>query len=417
MQQHDQADAEDHVLEHGPGRGLDQVLAVIDALDMHTRRKDGGIVDALDELLDPGDGGRALLAAPHQHDPLHDVVVAVLARDAEPRLFADGDGGDVLDQHRRSVGRRDHGVGERVDGADQADAAHHRRLLSDIDGVAADIDVGVADGLQQLRQRQPVRHQLVEIDLQLVGLGAAAPAGDVDDAGHGAEAALQHPVLQGLQVKHGIIGRTDQPVAIDFTDRTERRYLRLRAVEKRRHLRQPVQHLLQRLLVGEVERELQLDVGQAVQRNRPYDIEVLEAGDLGLQRNGDVAFDLLGRQTRRLGDDVDHRRRRIGIGLDVQLLKRHEAADEDGQKQPEHQEAAFDSKGYQTVHSGGLCSLHQVPEAARSMNRLPLTTIFSPAFRLVRTSTRSPLIRPVLISRSSSDLSSCATQRRTRSAS
>src|SRR5262249_1381554 len=104
-------------------------------------------------------------------------------------------------------------------------------------------------------------------------------------------------------------------------------------------------------------------------------------------------------------------------GLDVQLLKRHKATDEDGQEQPEHQEAAFDSKGNEAVHTTGLFSLHQVPEAARSMNRLPLTTTFSPAFRLVRTSTSSPLLRPVLMSRSSSDLSSCATQRRTRSAS
>ena len=61
--------------------------------------------------------------------PCDDIVVLVLAGDAEPRLLADGDGGDVLDQHRRSVGRGDHGVGERVDRADQADAAHDRRLL------------------------------------------------------------------------------------------------------------------------------------------------------------------------------------------------------------------------------------------------------------------------------------------------
>ena len=117
-----------------------------------------------------------------------------------------------LDQHRIAARLRHHGVVEVVDRADQADAAHHGGLRADIDGVAADIDVGIGDGLQHLRQRQPVGDQLVEIDLQFVGLGLAAPAGDVDDAGHGAETALQHPVLQRLEVEHAVVRRAFQAV-------------------------------------------------------------------------------------------------------------------------------------------------------------------------------------------------------------
>src|SRR5262249_40949366 len=37
-------------------------------------------------------------------------------------------------------------------------------------------------------------------------------------------------------------------------------------------------------------------------------------------RNGDVALDLLGRLAGILGDDLDERRHRVGVGLDVQLL-------------------------------------------------------------------------------------------------
>ena len=48
---------------------------------------------------------------------------------------------DVLDQHRGSAVRRNHGVGETIDGTDQTDAAHNRGLRADVDGVAADIDV------------------------------------------------------------------------------------------------------------------------------------------------------------------------------------------------------------------------------------------------------------------------------------
>ena len=186
------------------------------------------------QLLDALDRRRTLLAAAHQHDALHDVVVLIEAGDAEPRFLADGHGGDVLDQHRVAAALRHHGVGEIVDRADQADAAHHGGLRADIDGIAADIDVGVADGLQQLRQRQAVGDQLVEIDLQFVGLGLAAPAGDVDHAGHGAEAALQHPVLQRLQVEHAVVRRPDQPVTVDFADRAERRNPRLHVAGQRR---------------------------------------------------------------------------------------------------------------------------------------------------------------------------------------
>src|SRR5258708_1959267 len=57
------------------------------------------------------------------------------------------------------------GAGGVVDGADQPAAAHHAGVGSHVPCVAADIDVGVVNRLQQLRQRQAVGDQLVEIDL------------------------------------------------------------------------------------------------------------------------------------------------------------------------------------------------------------------------------------------------------------
>src|ERR1700681_3928799 len=205
LQQYDQENAYHHVVQHGRGGDVDQVLAVVDPLDPHARRQDTGVIDRGDELLDAQNRRRALLAAAHQHDALHDVVVLIEAGDAEPRLLANGHGRNVLDKNRIAAALRHHGVGEVVDRADQADAAHHGGLRSDVDGVAADIDVGIADGLQQLRQCQAVGDQLVEVDLQLIGLGLAAPAGDVDDAGHRAKTPLQHPVLQRFQVEHAVV--------------------------------------------------------------------------------------------------------------------------------------------------------------------------------------------------------------------
>ena len=83
---------------------------------------------------------------------------------------------------------------------DQPDAAHDRGLRPEIDGLAADIDVAVVERLQHLRQGEAVGEQLVEIDGDLVGLCLAAPAGDIDDARHRLEAALENPVLDRLEV-------------------------------------------------------------------------------------------------------------------------------------------------------------------------------------------------------------------------
>ena len=53
------------------------------------------------------DRRHALLAAPHQHDALDDVVVIVLAGDAEPRLVADRDTvATSRITHRHAVGWR-----------------------------------------------------------------------------------------------------------------------------------------------------------------------------------------------------------------------------------------------------------------------------------------------------------------------
>ena len=232
-----------------------------------------------------------------------------------------------------------------------ADAADDRGLRADIHGVAADIDVGVADRLQQLRQGQAVGDQLVEIDLYFIGLGLATPAGDVDDAGHRAESPLQHPVLQRLEVEHTVVRRSLQPVAVDLAHRAERRDLWLDAARQRRELRQPVQHLLQCLVIGVIERELKFDVGQSVQRDGADRLQVLDAGDLGLDRDCDVAFNLLGRQSRRLRHDVDHGRRRIGKRLDGKLPERDKAAHNNEDQQADHQQAPADGKGDKAIHS------------------------------------------------------------------
>ena len=90
-----QDDPERHIVQNGMRRDVDQVLAVINAFDPHARRQDVGIVDLRHLLLDTADRRQALFAAAHHDDAFDDVVIVVLAGDAEARLMADGDARDV----------------------------------------------------------------------------------------------------------------------------------------------------------------------------------------------------------------------------------------------------------------------------------------------------------------------------------
>jgi hypothetical protein len=186
-----------------------------------------------------------------------------------------------------------------------------------------------------LRHGQVVGLEPVVVDHHVIAAQLAAPAGHVHHAGDGAEAALQHPVLQGLEIFDRIaLGRGDA-IAIDFAHRARRRNRRHRAAGQLRQLRQAIDHLLLRLLVIKIVRELDLHVRQAEQRDRADRRHVRQARHLHFDRDRDVAFHLLGRKARRLRHDLDHRRNRIGIGLDVEVVEgnpaRHQHEHEEGQ--------------------------------------------------------------------------------------
>ncbi len=89
--------------------------------------------------------GTLLRAAAHEHDALNDVVDVVEAGDAEARQIADGHRGHIADDHRRALVVGDQGVADLIGRMNQPDAAHHRGLRAEIDRLAADVDVGVAE--------------------------------------------------------------------------------------------------------------------------------------------------------------------------------------------------------------------------------------------------------------------------------
>ena len=66
------------------------------------------------------------------------------------------------------------------------------------------------------------------------------------------------------------------------------------------------------------------DVAQVRQAEERLAVGGFQAGHAGqghFQGNGDLAFHLLGGGAGPLGDDLDDRRRRVGVGLDVDVVE------------------------------------------------------------------------------------------------
>ena len=332
------------------GRDVDQAAAIVDALDMDTGRQHARLVDLVDLGQHALQGRHGLRAATHQNDALDDVVVVVLTRDAKARLVADGYGGHVGHQDGRAVVRGDQRVADVVHRADLADRAYDRRLRSDIHRVGADVDVGVVQAVEHLLEGEAVGEQPVEVDGDVERLRLAAPARDVDHAGDRLEAAFEHPVLDRLQVGDGVAGRADDTIAEDLADRAGRRQRRLDVVRQLADLGEPIDHVLRGLLVGQIVGELHLHVRQAEQRDRADGLHVGDAGHLDLDRDRDVALDLLGGLAGILGDDVDQRRNRVRIGLDVEGLVGEQAADHQHDAEDDHQDALLERGGDDGVH-------------------------------------------------------------------
>jgi len=263
LNEKDENDAEYEIMKHGFGRYFDEIAAVVDSLDAHAGGEQTDRADVFDFRLDSLYRRQALLPATHQNNALNDIVVIVLAGNAKARLVADTNVRNVAHAHGIAVCRSQHGVADVIDRTNKTYAANDRRLLANVDGIAANVDVAVVENLKNLRQRQSVCDQFVEINLNLEGLALATPAGDIDDTGHCAESTRENPLLQSLQVHHAIVRWTHKSVAEDFPDRTGRRDRRLRLIGKLRQLAEPVQHLLLSLFISQIICKLQLHIGQA----------------------------------------------------------------------------------------------------------------------------------------------------------
>ncbi len=387
LQEEDQHHAQQHVVQHGVRRQVDELAAVVDLLQPVARRQDAARIDVLDLLLDALDRGLALGAATHENDALHDVAVAVASRDAQPRLMACRHVGHVAQANGCACIAPDQGVQQRGRRFDQPDPAHDDGLRANVDRLAAHVGVARIQRLHDLRQRHVEGCKAARIDGHVVDLGLAAPAGDVDHPGHRLEAALERPVLQRLEVGRRRARRPDDAVSVDLADRARRRNLGLRVVGQRRQLRQPVVDPLLGLLVAGVVGELHLHVGQAEQGDRAHARHMRQARHLDLDGDRDVALELLRGLPRALGHDIDRGRHRIRIGLDVELPEADSANDESRGHQRHDQDALAQGEIDHAIHDAA-------PSARASTKIAPRVTTRSPGFRPDSTSVRTASVRP-----------------------
>ena len=169
---------------------------------------------------------------------------------------------------------------------------------------------------------------------------------------------------------------------------------------------QPVGDLLTHEIVVAAIFELQADEAEREHGVRADVRQTRRAGDRDLERDRDIALDFFGRLAGILRDDLDDRRRRIGIGLDVQ---RHEGRVADADKSREgdqRQRPPRQAERHQTTQHGSVSFRRQrgrrtsCPCSRRSRPRA--------GHRRPESSIRCEM--PVLISRRSTDWSFRATQ-------
>ena len=91
-------------------------------------------------------------------------------------------------------------------------------MLADGDLAAADIDVGVAERGDQLRNGDVVGFELLRIGVDVELFGRAAPTVDLNHARNRQQAPRDDLVLQGAQIGQAEMRRSDDLIAIDFAD-------------------------------------------------------------------------------------------------------------------------------------------------------------------------------------------------------
>ncbi|MNM11387.1 hypothetical protein D3C81_215420 [compost metagenome] len=175
--------------------GVDQRTAVQIGHDLHILRQHVGIQIVHGRMDARQRCGRVEILQ-QQGDAFDGVGIVVLAEDAAPLDVAVRELAQVLHQHGHAVLAADDDVAHVVEGMQQADAAHHVRLLAAVDHAAAAADVVGVDGILDLCQREAVAVEFCGIEFQHELCRQAAEIAHVRHAAHLLQAGDHGPELQ-----------------------------------------------------------------------------------------------------------------------------------------------------------------------------------------------------------------------------
>mmetsp|Transcript_5519 Transcript_5519/g.13306 ORF Transcript_5519/g.13306 Transcript_5519/m.13306 type:complete len:1095 (-) Transcript_5519:4456-7740(-) len=377
LDEENQHASEHQVVDHGVCGDIDQRRAVVIGLQAHALRQAAVAVHRVDRRLDAGNDVLGLQRAVHHHHAGDDIVAGITAGLAKPGHMTNADLGHVAHQHRLTVLLAEHGVAEILDVAHQAEAAHIDGLIAHADRAPTHVVVRIAQGLDDLLQRQAVALQPARLDLDVVLLGRAAPGHDLADTGHRQQAPLDDPVLDAAQVGQAVGTRALDLVAQDLAHQAGGLDLWLHAIGQVDVLLQADRGLGQRRDVVDAVLEGHTDEGQAVERGRADVVHPERGGQADFHRTRVVALHLLGRLPGRLRGDLQDDRRRVGIGLDIELIKGQQPCRQKSQQPQQDQRAARQHEGQQrTKHLGAPFS--SVPSAPDCSGTAPAPSRSSP---------------------------------------
>ena len=315
LDEENQQTTEDEIVQDRVGGDGHQRAAVVIGNELDARRQASIAVELVDLGLDARHYVIGMKSAVHDNDRQGNVVIMIAAGNTEPRPKADRDLGDVLHLHRNAIHLGEHDVLDVVDlpalgqiqfaaAVEQPDTADVHGLLADSDLASAHIDIGVAECADDLRNRNVVGVELVQIDLDIVLLGGAAPRVHGNDPRNSEQAAGDDPVLYGTQVGQPEVRRTDYLVAIDLTDQARALDIGLYTVRKADVLLQAQRRPRIGGVIIDAPFERDADERQPIERGRADIDDSRSLVETNFHGDRVVTLHLLSREAGRLGGDL-----------------------------------------------------------------------------------------------------------------
>src|SRR5882757_4871749 len=318
---------------HRVGCQIDEFGAVIDGADMHAGREQGAMVQLGDLLLQALQGRHALLVFLQEHDRFNDIVLPVSPDFSEAGLEAFLHLSDITYKNGSTVLLRDHHVSDIVDVSEQSDGTYVDVLVADGEIVSARVGVAVLYGRDQLRQGDSIGEELVRVRFYLVLLGRASEGCDVDHSGYLLEFSTDQPVLRRFQIVERVWA--GELISVYLSRRRPWRELRLQIIWQLQGL-QTGQYLL--TVVEKVAREFEIefDVAEAEDADGTDLVQLWSSVQSQLDWRCNLLLDLFCGPCRILRNDLHQWRRRVGVGLDVELQSTECACSQRGDKHDQH---------------------------------------------------------------------------------